>query len=239
MGKKKPAKRKKATQAAKRSNPELRSFYRLGQQACKVKEENRKPPRGKLRFSVIDHIEEATGESRNEVQKAWSFARRYTKEDLEWLCSLGSKKGTPLTRCHVHRLVTVEDDQLRRDLAERTSNEEWTVDRLSVEIRLANERPTKSGRRPERFPTVLDAMLGVEKLVKRLSVLKSTLQEPDDDDDAAGVALKDLPRSIKSPLKGIFTELNGLQEVLDHRIKEKLDSRSKEATRKRKRSRKK
>ena len=81
--------KKKASRTPKTTNPELRGFYRLGQKACGVKEENRKPPRGKRRFSVIDHIEEATGESRNEVQKAWSFARRYTNEELEWICNLG------------------------------------------------------------------------------------------------------------------------------------------------------
>ena len=91
----------------------------------------------------------------------------------------------------------MQDNELRKGLAERASLEEWTVGRLSDEIRLAKMSPSKSGRRPKRPPTVLDALLGIEKLVKRLSVLDDTLQEPDDNDDEDGVSFKDLPLSIK------------------------------------------
>ena len=56
------------------------------------------------------------------------FAREYTREDLEELLKLRSKKrGTPLGWGIVRKLMAVRDKAMRRKLELRAANESWSV----------------------------------------------------------------------------------------------------------------
>ena len=234
MAKKKPLKPKKPSQAARKANPDLCQYYEFGCEVLMEKED-------KANLDYLKHFREETGRTENDIYKALMFVNlcRHKELDQEWLCKLHSKRGKRLRVCHIHRLVHVTDKGKRKTLARQAGAEGWSVQRLTDEIRKIRPEHLRKGRRPPRPQTIVDALVCVEKMVRRFSRLEDVLRDPDDGVTVSGVSLKDLPRSIKSPLKEIFTELESLQEVLDRRIREKLVSRSKEATGKRKRSRKK
>jgi hypothetical protein len=222
MAKSKKVERKKASQAAKKDNQDLYDFYQFG---CDVlrEEEDRKNP------DFLEHFHDETGRTHNDIYKARQFAKLCQSElKLEWLCQLGVKRGRQLSRCHIHRLVHVPKGE-RKKLARKTANGSWSVQRLTDEIRKLQPKHRRKGRRPPRPASVLDALVSVEKMVRRCSRLEDALQDPEEE-NVEGVSLRDLPPSVRIPLKRVFGELEGLQKSLDMRIKERQKGLIKKAT---------
>jgi hypothetical protein len=234
MAKSKKVERKKASKSAMDANQALCDYYQFGCDVIKMEKDKKAP-------DFLEHFHSIEGKTHNDIYKARSFAMLCQNDelDLEWLCKLGSKRGKRLSRCHIHRLVHAPEGE-RKKLAEKTAKEGWSVQRLTDEIRKMQPEHRRKGRRPPRPASVLDAMVTVEKMVRRFSRLKDALQDPVEKSKKGAdvVSLNKLPKSVREPLKQVFVELENLQNLLDKEILEEQEGLSKKAKAKKKKPRK-
>jgi hypothetical protein len=161
---------------------------------------------------------EQTERGRNELAKARKFSRLYSTAKLKWLCSLGRKRGRPLTKSHVCRLVVVRDSKLRDKLATRCAERTWSVIRLEYEIQRVQPKREYGGRLITR-PESLDEMLAeTARLTNRWIHWNGVVKE-----SRAGVgkrsrSSKKLPRAMWKRQLAITLEMIKLQAQIERKL---------------------
>jgi hypothetical protein len=123
--------------AKKKSNQPLRRFHALGKLFLKASD--RRQRRGIANQGTMASLEADTQAQKNRLMEARHFARLYNDRELDWICSLGQRKGRPLTRVDVLQLIRVADRRQRNALAKKCAEEEWTARKLEMEVRLHGE----------------------------------------------------------------------------------------------------
>ena len=140
----------------------IRDFHKLGQQveqACHGRGKTRARYGTLLKYSQDKKI------SLNELTKARTFARQYsTQAQLNWLCNLGQKHGTPLKRSHIVCLVTVKNQTQRDRLAKAAATHGWSAKQLTAEIHKIQPKRAYGGKRPI---VASDPRVAVHQLLQR------------------------------------------------------------------------
>jgi hypothetical protein len=153
--------------AQRRPQESLRAFYQLGMQVLKSDPASIDPATGRRARGSFARLCEQTGRGRNELAKARKFARLYRGTKLDRICSLGKKRGRPLTKSHVCRLVVLSDSQLRDRLARQCANQRWSVVRLEFEIQRVQSKRPYGGRDLNKPKTLEEALIETWRMARR------------------------------------------------------------------------
>jgi hypothetical protein len=204
--------------ARRRPHESVRAFYRLGKQVLKSD-----PATGRRTGGSFARLCQQTGRGRNELAKARKFARLYSPAKLRWLCSLGKKRGRPLTKSHACRLVVVSDGKLRDKLARECARRGWSVVRLEHEIQRVQLKREYGGRQMKR-PESLDELLAeTERLTNRWIRWNSVVTEPGGGSRKHGVSSKQVPRGIWKRQLAITLDMTRLQRQIQRRLDRQIE----------------
>lgn len=175
----------------------LREFHALGKRVLRVYEASQPLADGQRRRGVAQAFNRRLGLQRDQVDKARQFAAMYSDEEVDKLCNLASRDGVrPITKSHVIRLLAVRSRRERHKLAKQVVNEQWSVQRLGIEI-CKRGKVSNGGRRPKRPATVEKALEQIQRMAHRW---ERWVEMMSDQDDASGVGIGDLPVPVARAL---------------------------------------
>jgi hypothetical protein len=137
----------------KRALQKLRDFYRDGQAVMDAAGGN--TSRQFDPKDVVKTLARERGMSPDYYWQARKFARAYTQEQFDELCSSRRPDGKPLSPSHVRYLLLVRDKRRRKGLQTRAIKEGWSASRLYEEIRQVQVASSSAGP-PFKVPESVD-----------------------------------------------------------------------------------
>ena len=215
------ARQSKTSAPVRSSSPPLGSiedFYKLGVEFLKATGGERSP--GKA-----EELAEKSGYSQVAVYKARQFAKMYSQDELEELCSLGESEGQPLGIGHVHQLIQIKGAGERKRLQKAASKNFWSSRKLKEQRKHKHgyKVATKVGRKPRRAANADEALLQLaqhaDQWLRWADALATTLPVEDQSDQ---FTLGDLKDSVRDRLKAVthaMQELAGTLQRLNVRKK--------------------
>jgi len=185
---------------------QLGEFYRLGLRVIKADQKDPKRPKhGKgisLRFA------EELGVERDYIDKARTFASKYSQKEFEELCSLRQPDGMPLSRKHVSFLLSVKDKDKRKRLQRRVAKEGWGTRRLGEEITKVEGRQSSGGRRPRAPETVDDALTQTVKMAESWLHWYGAVESTEGETPS----LRDLTATVRKRLSEAMEKMESLRD---------------------------
>jgi hypothetical protein len=152
--------------------------------------------------------------NRNELTKARKFARLYSREQLNWLCSLGQKAGQPLTKSHISRLVVISKRGMRDQLAERCARHAWSVRRLEVEIQARQPKREYGGRKPQQPSNRRELLLQTEEMAAGWIRWMEAVQRSEQPAEQRNSAFKQQPAAVRAAQARITREMGKLLKLV-------------------------
>jgi hypothetical protein len=131
-------------------------------------------------------------QSQDTLRKARAFARAYSSRDLEQLCNRRRPNGLPLQWGHVVALLSVQNNQKRKEFERLAADQGWTAPLLRAEIRklYVKRSQTGAGRRVEiaKNPKAIlqQILVDVPPWVARCQAIEKIVAPSSDDTGLAG-----------------------------------------------------
>ena len=190
----------------------LRDFYQDGQDLLEIGQE--KPEQWIDTKGVIKGIAQERGKSRNYLWQARKFAKAYSHEQFEELCSLRRPNGKPLTPSHMIFLLLVGDGRTRKRLLNCVLKEGWSTNRLYEEVCHIQESRSPTGRRPKAPETAHEALVHVANTADRWLRWYEMMKPGNHEDEDKKVNLDDLPGAVSKALKSTSLAMMRLRNVV-------------------------
>ncbi len=134
---------------------QLRAYHALGRKVlARIKD-------GPLDAVSLRELDEETGYGFDNIRKARVFARLYTQEQLDELCSLRTPSGMPLPWRHVRQLLMLSAGEGREALQRKAAERGWGLEELDAAIprKVRRKQTRREGGRPFLRPrTVADGL---------------------------------------------------------------------------------
>lgn len=223
------ARKPKPSPPVRSSSPPLgsiRELYELGTKFLKATGGERSP--GKA-----EELAEKYGYSQVAIYKARQFAKMYSQDELEELCSLGESESQPFGIGHVHQLIQVKAAGERKRLQTAAAKHGWSSRKLKEmrKQKLGYDVATNVGRKPRRAEDIDQALL---QLAQRAHQWKRWVDalSPEGDGRATDFDLGELSATVRDKLNAVTIAARELAETLQRVIRNR---NSQKASRKKKR----
>ena len=212
------ARKPKTTPPVQPSSPPLgsiRDYHELGTKFLNATGGERSPRKA-------EELAEKYNCSEVGLYKARQFARMYSQDELEELCSLGESEGHPLGIGHVHQLIQVKATGERKRLQAAAAKNGWSSRKLKEmrKQKLGYEVVTNLGRKPRRAAGVDEALL---QLAQRADQWKRWVEalSPAGDDRTTEFDLGELSDTVRDKLKAVTNAARELAETLERVIQKR------------------
>jgi hypothetical protein len=142
----------------------LRCRYELGLQVMELYDDEKNNNGNTYGRNAIGHVCKLLRWEDDLIRMALRFAKIYSKEELEQLCTKTLPSGEPLSWSHVRTLIPVTDAKQRQELLDKAVKEGLTCMELAQEVKNLMDRPSVDGRgRPPRQPKDFDTAVAQQK----------------------------------------------------------------------------
>lgn len=147
------------------------------------------------------------------------FAMKYDSQQLETLCTLGERTGSPLGPSHVVELLRVENQRQRGSVASRCAAEGWSVRRLREKIAITQPAKRPRGRnRPRRATDKNSAIYNLKQWTDHW--LNCSAKVFATEEGEKGCRKGDLPKALAKALDEATDTMRKLETRLSARLEQ-------------------